>query len=66
VIGGPDHASVQHAGQPDVVNIGEFAGHFGGYVDTRDRLADHLVAGRFLEFDLGIDLKLDAVADQFA
>ena len=66
VIVGPDHASVQHAGHADVVDIGELAGHLGGDVDARDRLADHLVAGGFLEFDLGIDLELDAVADQFA
>ena len=46
VIVGPDHARMQHAGQADVVDIGELAGDLAGDVHARDRLADHLVLGR--------------------
>src|SRR5262249_6651307 len=66
VMVGPDHASVQHVRQAEVVDVGELARDLAGYVHTRDRLADHLVFGVLLQRNLLVDLQLDAVADQLA
>ncbi len=47
------HASVQHAGRPDILHEGDAAGDLGGNVQARDRSSDDAVACRGLRCDLG-------------
>ena len=48
---------MHHAGQAQVLHVGDAAGHLGRDVDARQRLADHAVGRRVLE--LGLRLRLD-------
>ena len=66
VVIGANNARMQHSGHADVMDVGEFARHLRRNVDAADRLADHLVVGRLLQLDLGVDFELHAVADQLA
>ncbi len=67
ILGRTHHAAMGHAGQPQVLHIGDAAGDLAGNVETLDRLADDLVGGRRLRLCLSRDLAMEiGVAGQIA
>ena len=58
---------MQHAGDAEVLHVGECAGHLAGNIDSRNRLTDNLVVFRILHRGIGVDPQRKALAaDEFS
>ena len=61
------HASVQHAGQANVVHVFELPGGHGGHVGTADRLAEHGPFARVFALGIPVEREIELpAADQLA